>query len=183
MKITSTVLILVTLLLSSCSSFDSGKTNYYREVGYIYTTITGVNDRSVSFANGMTVRTNRIIIAVNSTPVLIVVENYMGSGYFYLRKSKINFSSGSDIEMMGLNRGVIQYVYDINKENKILILTDGSEWYIPRNEDWEKVVNWITDPEIIIPDNRPPQGEFFINTATTESVLAFKVENTTDTSE
>lgn len=186
MKITTTVLILAALFLSSCSSFDSDKTNYYKEVGYIYTTITNVNDRSVSFANGMSVQTNRIIIAVNSTPVLLVIENYRGSGYFYLRKSKVLFSVGGemdDVEMMGLNRGVIQYVYNLNTENKILILSDGSQWYIPQNEDWEKVVNWITDSEIIIPENKPPKGNFFINTATTETVLAFKVENKTDTSE
>lgn len=179
MKIYTAFFIVSLSLILSCSTSGIGGDNYYREVGYVHTTIANVNNQSVSFSNGLSVRTNRIIIAVNSTPVLLVIENYLGSGYFYLKKSKINFSSESDIEMLGLNRGIIQYVHDINDKNKTIILSDSTKWYVPNKEDWEKVDNWITDSEIIIPDNRPPQGRFFINTASAESILALQVDNTT----
>lgn len=82
--------LIIVLIFTSCSGIDSR--NYFQEVGYIYTTIANVNDISVSFANGMAIKTNRIIIAVSSTPVLLVIENYKGAGYFYLRNSKISFS-------------------------------------------------------------------------------------------
>jgi len=176
MKIKLLVSSLLLCLLLSCSSFDSDKLNYYKEVGYVYTTITNVNDRSISFANGLSARTNRIIIAVNSTPVLLVIENYTGSGYFYLRKHRVNFAGGGDIEMMGLNRGVVQYVFDLNKEKYTITLADGSKWQLPRKDDWDKVGGWLTDSEIIIPENRPPKGVFFINPATMQSVLALKLD-------
>lgn len=166
---------LLLILLASCSSL-SDAVNYFREVGYTYTSIQNVNERSISFSNGMGVRTNRMIIAVNQTPVFLVIENYTGSGYFYLKKQKVRFSGNGDIEMMGLSRGVIQYVFDLVENKRTIILADGSEWLVPRDEDWKKVGKWITDSEIIIPDNRPPEGDFFINPATLESILAFKLD-------
>lgn len=147
-------------------------------MGYIYTTISNVNDRSVSFANGMTIRTNRIIIAVNSTPVLLVIENYTGAGYFYLRNSKVNFSGSGDIEILGMMKGKIQYVQSIDQENRIIKLVDDSQWFIPNDNDWNAAKEWLTKPDLIIPDNKPQHGEFFINIVTAESVLAINVDNT-----
>lgn len=147
-------------------------------MGYIYTTISNVNDRSVSFANGMTIRTNRIIIAVNSTPVLLVIENYTGAGYFYLRNSKVNFSGSGDIEILGMMKGKIQYVQSIDQENRIIKLVDDSQWFIPNDNDWNAAKEWLTKPDLIIPDNKPQHGEFFINIVTAESVLAINVDKT-----
>lgn len=167
---------IVSFLLISCSGLDSR--TYFQEVGYIYTTISNVNDRSVSFANGMTIRTNRIIIAVNSTPVLLVIENYPGAGYFYLRNSKVNFSGSGDIEILGMMKGKIQYVQSIDQENRIIKLVDDSQWFVPNDYDWNAAKEWLTKPNLIIPDNKPQHGEFFINIVTAESVLAINVDNT-----
>ncbi|WKZ69503.1 MAG: hypothetical protein QY331_16190 [Melioribacteraceae bacterium] len=170
--------LIIVLIFTSCSGIDSR--NYFQEVGYIYTTIANVNDRSISFSNGMTIRTNRIIIAVNSTPVLLIIENYTGAGYFYLRNSKINFSGSGDIEMMGMMKGRIQYVQSIDQENRIIRLADDSDWFIPRDEDWNAAKDWLTTPEIILPDNKPQQGEFFIHTVSAKSVLAVNVDRSTN---
>lgn len=175
MRTISLISLLGIILLSSCSSFDSR--DYFQEVAYASTTIASVDDRTINFTNGMVVKSNRLIIAVNSTPVLLVIENYTGSGYFYLRNSKINFSSGNtDIESMGVQRGRIQYLQSIDKENRTIKLADDSEWYIPMDEHWASVDDWLTRPELIIPYNKPPKGEFFINTATSESVLGIRTD-------
>lgn len=179
MKKQIAALSIASLILISCSGLDSR--TYFQEVGYIYTKIANVNDQYVSFSNGTTVKTNRIIIAVNSTPVLLVVENYAGAGYFYLRNSKINFSGSGDfddVEMRGLMKGKIQYVQSIDQEKRIIKLADNSEWFIPKDDDWNSAKEWLTKPDLIIPDNKPLQGEFFINIITAESVLAVNVDNT-----
>jgi len=182
------IVILSLALLISCSSWDNLES--YREVGFASTTIANVNDRNVTFANGLSVTTNRIIIAVNSTPVLLVLENYSGSGYFYLRNSKVGFTVAkstdqgeADIDLLGFRRGEINYIHEIDETNKIITLADNSKWMVPNKEQWEKASKWLTSPEIIIPENRPPKGLFFINTATSESVLAIRVNNIKSTSE
>ena len=184
MKTNTIVSVVVFAFLISCSSWDNLES--YREVGFTSTTIANVNDRNVTFANGLQVETNRIIIAVNSTPVLLVVENYTGSGYFFLRNSKVRFSvpksesqQDVDIDLLGLRRGEINYIHSINDTNKTITLADNTKWTLPNPKQWEQTSKWLTTPEIIIPHNRPPKGVFFINTTTSESVLAMRVENPT----
>lgn len=184
MKIKLVLIILSFSFLFSCSSWDNLES--YREVGFTSTTITNVNDRNVTFANGLQVETNRIIIAVNSTPVLLVVENYTGSGYFFLRNSKVRFSIAKsesqqdvDIDLLGLRRGEVNYIQELDNTNKTITLADNSKWTLPNPQQWEQASKWLTTPEIIIPYNKPPKGVFFINTTTSESVLAVRVENPT----
>ena len=138
----------------------------------------------------MLVTTSRIIIAINSTPVLLIIENYSGSGYFFLNNTKVRFSIGklesqedTDIDLLGLKRGEINYVQELNNEDKIITLADNTKWFVPNPEQWERARGWLTSPEIIIPYNKPPKGEFFINTSTAESILAVKVDNQTITSD
>ncbi len=171
-------LISLTFILSSCSSDISHQ--YFSEVGYIQTVITNVNDRTISLSNGMNLKTDRIIIAVNSTPVLLVIENYSGSGYFYLRNNRVNFSVASagafDIDMMGLNRGRLHYLDDFNQENQTITLVDSTQWFVPLEEQFQQVKNWKTTPELIIPYNKPKQGEYFIHAPSSQSVLAIPVD-------
>lgn len=179
---TNSRLLLIALLLLfaiSCSSFDQLES--FREVGYVQTTIANVNDRTIDFSNGMSARADRIIIAVNSTPVLLILENYTGSGYFYLRQKKVGFTisqsqQDTDIDMLGLRRGSINYVQQIDSVNHIVQLADNSAWFVPNIDQWKHVRYWLTDPEIIVPENKPPSGEHFINTATAEGALVFKVD-------
>ena len=166
-------LTIVLFVLTACSSFDSR--SYFHEVGFVQATIANVNDRTISLSNGMTVKTDRIVIAVNSTPVLLIIENYTGSGYFYLRKSKISFGSSGDIEIMGLQRGRTQYIQSIDKEKRTIKLADDSEWFIPLDGHWDSIDGWLTSPEIIIPYNKPPQGEFFINTESAKSIVGINI--------
>ena len=167
------------LFAISCSSFDQLES--FREVGYVKTTIANVNDRTIDFSNGMSARADRIIIAVNSTPVLLIVENYTGSGYFYLRQKKVGFTinqSEQDIDLLGLKRGNINYVQQIDSVNHVVQLADNSAWFVPNIDQWKQVRYWLTDPEIIVPENKPTDGEYFINTATAEGVLVFRVDET-----
>lgn len=177
MKNANLLFVLSLLLLLSCSS--SVTHEYFREVGYIQTTIANVNDRYISLSNGMGIKTDRIIIAVNSTPVLLVIENYTGSGYFYLRNNKVNFSinpESADIEMLGGQRGRLHYLKDINEENRTVTLVDSTQWFIPIEEQWEQVKKWNNNPELLIPDNKPANGEFFIHTPTSQSALAVRTD-------
>lgn len=180
MKQANILLVISLLFILSCSSSITHE--YYQEVGYIQTHITNVNDQYVSFANGMGVKTNRIIIAVNSTPVLLVIENYTGSGYFYLRNNKVNFSinqSAADLDLLGVQRGRLHYLHDFNEDNRTITLVDSTQWFIPVEEQWKQVKNWKSNPELLIPDNKPPKGEFFIHTPTSQSVLGINVEDIT----
>lgn len=179
MKIKTVILLISLTILLSCSSSITNQ--YFSEVGYVQTVITNVNDRTVSLANGMNLKTDRIIIAVNTTPVLLVIENLTGSGYFYLRNSRVNFSvsnSGNfDLEMM-TNRGRLHFMDDFDEENQTITLVDSTVWLIPLDEHFEMIKSWKSNPELVIPYNRPKEGEYFIHTPTTQAVLAIPVDAT-----
>ncbi len=179
MTVKKLIIFLSLTFIISCSSSVSHQ--YFSEVGYLKTVIANTNDRIISLANGMNLKTDRIIIAVNSTPVLLIIENYTGSGYFYLRNNRVNFTidpSNADLDMLGINRGRLHFLQDIDKENRTITLVDSTRWFVPIDEHWQQVQKWTTIPELLIPYNQPEKGEYLIHVPTAQSILAIPIDET-----
>lgn len=175
-KILFTVLSFFVFAIGACSS--SQYDYVHKEIQYLQTTIANVNDYDIYLSNGLTLRSNRLIIAVNSSPILLVIDNNLRSGYFYNRNSKVNvtFSNLFDIDLLMSNEGYLHFVQSVDIQNKIVTLVDGSNWYIPNEIDISKVNAWQTNPEIIIPINKSEQGNVFIHPVSSESIFAVRVE-------
>ncbi|MBZ0179041.1 MAG: hypothetical protein K8F36_07105 [Melioribacteraceae bacterium] len=178
MKKTCVILILLMYIASGCSS--SQYDYIYKEIQYVQTTIANVNDYTITLSNGLVLRSRQLTIAVNSTPILLVIDNNLRSGYFYNRNSKVNVTFGNLFEpdLMVFNEGYLHFVHDIDPQNKIITLIDGSTWFVPRDEDISKAKKLLTNPEIIIPINKSMQGTYFINTVSSESILVLRVDST-----
>ncbi len=177
MKKTCVILILLMYIVSGCSS--SQYDYVYKEIQYVQTTISNVNDYTITLSNGLVLRSKQLTIAVNSSPILLVIDNNLRSGYFYNRNSKVNVTFGNLFEpdLMMFNEGYLHFVRDIDRQNKTITLIDGSIWFIPKDDDVYKTEALLTNPEIIIPVNKSTQGKYFISTVSSESILVFSVDD------
>lgn len=177
MKKNRVIFIFLLFIASGCSS--SQYDYVYKEIQYVQTTIANVNDYTITLSNGLVLRTKQLTIAVNSSPILLVIDNNLRSGYFYNRNSKVYVTFGNMFEpdLFMFNEGYLHFVRDIDPQRKIITLVDGSTWFVPSDEDVSKTKVLLTNPEIIISVNKSSQGTYFLSTVNSESILVFRVDS------
>lgn len=170
-KIISAVLLLGLISLAGCAgSMATGET--YNQVRYTKGIIHSVDRDIVTLSDGSVWKTNRILTAVNMSPVMLVIRETLDEGFLYVDGFKYRlFMQMPDVERISFyNIGFLDLVQNLDKKKAVITLFSNSKFYV-RPEDIPKIEEWGAGPEVIISSERT----FLINPRTLESVPVIEI--------
>lgn len=139
------------LILLSCSSTGQDYNEYLREVRFFKDTIHRIDKRIVTLASGSAWRANRFVIASNLTEVFFVIDNGLDIGSMYINGTKYKVSHANLYEYR-YSLGHLNYIKKLRYNNRVLELTDGSQWILANGGE-EVVKKWLSTPEVIVTED------------------------------
>ncbi|GBD89901.1 hypothetical protein BMS3Abin04_00614 [bacterium BMS3Abin04] len=142
------IILFFLLLLLSCSSTGQDYKEYLREVRFFKDTIHRIDRRIVTLASGSAWRANRFVIASNLSEVFFVLDNGLDIGSMYVNGTKYRVSHANQYEFR-YNYGYLNYIKKLEYNNRVLELSDGSQWILAKGDE-EVIKNWLSTPEVIV---------------------------------
>lgn len=138
--------LLIALFLFSCAG--SGEINRYnRNVRYFFSSIRNIDKKIVTLSDGTMWKTNRFLIAVNLSDVMVVLEESVPAGYLYINNSKYNVSllEGS----FKINYGYLDQLTRVDTSENTFSLSNGTGW-LTTAENIRMINEWQSIPEVVV---------------------------------
>ncbi len=157
MKSLRAIIILFVLILGVGCSSSTGFNNYLEEVRYSTGTIHNIDRNYVTLADGSVFKLRRFLIAVNMSPVIIVLPSYSDEsfssydfGYMFVDGSRYEITNYSSIQANFFRYGFYEYAEDIDYKTGIISVTDGTKWkvepeYLAQLKEWTKGTDILVD--------------------------------------
>ena len=142
--------ILLFILLSSQTSFAQTLNLLFPEVHYAASRLMTVDENTFTITGGSRWIANRLVIAVNMSEVIIVVDDLNISGVAYFNGFEMNVRHGGG--EFFYNTGKFTSVIDIDTARSYIMLADSSLWKVA-SESRETVSNWLPPFNIILTES------------------------------
>ncbi len=140
MKKIKLLLIQLALLFVFGCGTGSNFNNYLEEVRYSFGTIHNINKNIVTLTDGSTFKLNRFLIAVNMSPVVIILPSYTDEtfasydyGYMFVDGTRYQITNYASMQVNFFRYGYYEYAENIAPQKGIIKLTDGSKWLVKKD--------------------------------------------------
>ncbi len=165
------ILFITLLILYGCANLYQ-TSGYYNEVRFTRGIIHSVDRNIVSLSDGSVWKVDRIITAVNMSPVMLVVRETLDEGFLYVDGIKYRLIlSIPDIERISFySLGYLDLIQKLEKKKSAITLFQGSKFYV-RPQDIPVIESWGAGPEVIINADR----NYLINPRTMRGIPIIEI--------
>ncbi len=162
--------IFIVFLANACATFENA-TIYDRKVRYFSSTILDAERNVIRLANQSVWQIDHLTAIVNLSPVFVVLEENINTGYLFVGNQKYGIHGGI-AEDFFFQYGYLQIMKNYDSTKSVITLLNNSRWFVP--PQFGKILKkWVNGSEVVITESE----NFIINARRREKVPVRRIYN------